>query len=34
MLGTAVWEVRSDGLLAHNWVERNALEVHRDVIGL
>ncbi|QJI40017.1 SnoaL-like domain-containing protein [Pseudomonas sp. ADAK2] len=34
MLGTAVWEVRPDGLLAHNWVERNALEVHRDVIGL
>lgn len=34
MLGTAVWEVRPDGLLAHNWVERNALEVHRDMIGL
>lgn len=34
MFGTAVWEVRPDGLLAHNWVERNALEVHRDVIGL
>ncbi|NWD74950.1 nuclear transport factor 2 family protein [Pseudomonas gingeri] len=34
MLGTAVWEVRADGLLAHNWVERNALEVHRDMIGL
>jgi len=34
MLGTAVWEVRTDGLLAHNWVERNSLEVHRDVIGL
>ncbi|MCY1307135.1 hypothetical protein D9M70_570370 [compost metagenome] len=33
MLGTAVWEVRPDGLLAHNWVERNALEVHRDIIG-
>ncbi len=34
MLGTAVWEVRPDGLLAHNWVERNSLEVHRDLIGL
>ncbi|MHC8377258.1 ester cyclase [Pseudomonas sp. MDT1-16] len=34
MLGTAVWEVRPDGLLAHNWVERNSLEVHRDMIGL
>jgi hypothetical protein len=34
MIGTAVWEVRPDGLLAHNWVERNALEVHRDMIGL
>ena len=34
MLGTAVWEVRPDGRLAHNWVERNSLEVHRDMIGL
>lgn len=34
MLGTAVWEVRPDGLLQHNWVERNSLEVHRDVMGL
>ncbi|MDB6145350.1 MAG: hypothetical protein JWP80_4394 [Pseudomonas sp.] len=34
MLGTAVWEVRSDGLLQHNWVERNALEVHREIVGL
>ncbi|MGY2342649.1 ester cyclase [Pseudomonas sp. SDO5532_S415] len=34
MLGTAVWEVRPDGLLQHNWVERNSLEVHRDLIGL
>ncbi|NUU38702.1 ester cyclase [Pseudomonas sp. C2B4] len=34
MLGTAVWAVRPDGLLQHNWVERNALEVHRDLIGL
>ncbi|HVV80014.1 MAG TPA: nuclear transport factor 2 family protein [Pseudolabrys sp.] len=28
MTGTAVWEVGSDGLLRHNWVERNAFEVH------
>ncbi|MGY2293190.1 ester cyclase [Pseudomonas sp. SDO528_S397] len=34
MTGTAVWAVRPDGQLAHNWVERNALEVHRDLIGL
>jgi hypothetical protein len=34
MLGTAVWEVRPDGLLQHNWVERNSLEVHREIIGL
>ncbi|WP_448090288.1 ester cyclase [Pseudomonas azerbaijanoccidentalis] len=34
MLGTAVWEVRPDGLLAHNWVERNSLEVHRDLMAL
>jgi hypothetical protein len=26
---TAVWEVREDGLLQHNWVERNAFEVNR-----
>lgn len=34
MLGTAIWEVRPDGLLAHNWVERNSLEVHRDLMVL
>lgn len=28
MCGTAVWEVGADGLLRHNWVERNAYEVH------
>jgi hypothetical protein len=28
MTGTAVWAVREDGLLSHNWVERNALEVY------
>jgi hypothetical protein len=27
MFGTAVWDVGSDGLLRHNWVERNAFEV-------
>jgi hypothetical protein len=27
MSGTAVWEVGEDGLLRHNWVERNAFEV-------
>lgn len=33
MTGTAVWHVREDGLLQHNWVERNALEVHREIIA-
>lgn len=28
MTGTAIWEVGPDGLLRHNWVERNAFEVH------
>jgi hypothetical protein len=28
MTGTAIWEVGEDGLLRHNWVERNAFEVH------
>jgi hypothetical protein len=28
MVGTAVWEVGENGLLRHNWVERNAWEVH------
>ena len=28
MCGTAVWEVGTDGLLRHNWVERNAFEVY------
>ncbi|HEY4350504.1 MAG TPA: nuclear transport factor 2 family protein [Paraburkholderia sp.] len=31
MTGTAVFEVREDGLLQHNWVERNALEVERNI---
>ncbi|MGW7774648.1 ester cyclase [Pseudomonas machongensis] len=34
MRGTAILHVRPDGLLQHNWVERNALEVYREVIGL
>ncbi|MGF6709598.1 limonene-1,2-epoxide hydrolase [Luteibacter sp. W1I16] len=33
MTGTAIWHVREDGLLQHNWVERSALEVHRAVIA-
>ncbi len=28
MVGTAVWEVGEDGRLRHNWVDRNAWEVH------
>jgi hypothetical protein len=28
MVGTAVWEIGPDGLLRHNWVERNAFEVY------
>ncbi len=31
MTGIAVIHVREDGLLQHNWVERNALEVHRSL---
>ncbi|CAM3939135.1 ester cyclase [Bordetella muralis] len=31
MTGTAIIHVRDDGLLQHNWVERNALEVHRNL---
>jgi hypothetical protein len=31
MSGTAVFEVREDGLLQRNWVERNALEVERNI---
>lgn len=34
MIGTAVMHVREDGLLQHNWVERNALEVHRSLAGV
>jgi hypothetical protein len=32
MSGTAVWEVDADGLLRHNWVERNAFEVHGAIL--
>ena len=31
MTGTAVWEVGEDGLLRHNWVERNAFEVYGQI---
>ncbi|HEY3598341.1 MAG TPA: nuclear transport factor 2 family protein [Paraburkholderia sp.] len=31
MTGTAIFHVREDGLLQHNWVERSALEVHRSL---
>ena len=31
MCGTAVWEIGEDGLLRHNWVERNAWEVHAHI---
>ena len=27
--GTAVWAVRADGKLLHNWVERSALELYQ-----
>jgi hypothetical protein len=33
MTGTAVWEVGEDGLLRHNWVERNAFEVLGVISG-
>jgi heme-degrading monooxygenase HmoA len=31
MTGTAIWEVGRDGLLRHNWVERNSFEVHGSI---
>jgi hypothetical protein len=34
MTGTAVIHVRDDGLLQHNWVERNALEVQRSLAAV
>ena len=33
MVGTAVWEVREDGMLMSNRVERNALELYRKLTG-
>jgi hypothetical protein len=33
MLGTAVFAVGDDGLLQHNWVERNAWEVYERLIN-
>jgi predicted ester cyclase len=34
MTGTSVIHVRQDGLLQHNWVERNALEVQRSLTAV
>jgi hypothetical protein len=34
MTGTSVIHVRQDGLLQHNWVERNALEVQRNLAAV
>jgi SnoaL-like domain len=31
MTGTAIWHVRPDGLLQHNWVERSSHEVYRSL---
>ncbi|MFE0630797.1 ester cyclase [Streptomyces sp. NPDC058864] len=31
--GTAVWAVREDGRLQHNWVERATWELHRQLTG-
>jgi SnoaL-like domain len=31
MVGIAIWDVGEDGLLRHNWVERNAWEVYRTI---
>jgi hypothetical protein len=31
MVGIAIWEVGEDGLLRHNWVDRNAWEVHGSI---
>jgi hypothetical protein len=33
MVGTAVCEVGKDGLLRHNWVERNAWEVYGSILA-
>jgi hypothetical protein len=33
MSGIAIWHVREDGLLQHNWVERNAHEVYRRLVN-
>lgn len=33
LTATAVWAVRADGKLEHNWVERNAWEVHGQIQG-
>ena len=33
LTATAVWAVSADGKLEHNWVERNAWEVHGQIQG-
>jgi hypothetical protein len=33
MVGTAVFAVREDGVLQHNWVERNAWEVYDRLVN-
>ncbi|HEY4077500.1 MAG TPA: nuclear transport factor 2 family protein [Rhizomicrobium sp.] len=34
MIGTAIFEVREDGLLQHNWVERNAWELYGRLVDI
>lgn len=34
MVGTAVFAVREDGLLEHNWVERNAWELYGQLVDV
>ena len=34
MLGTAILAVREDGLLQHNWVERNAWELYGRLVNV
>jgi hypothetical protein len=31
--GTAVWAVREDGKLLHNWVERSSWELFQQLTG-
>jgi len=34
MIGTAIFAVREDGLLQHNWVERNAWELYGRLVNM